>query len=145
MNEIVHWALTPSTSSIISLPIVAKVVHLQFAIALAAHRLWTLHLHTSHDRPCDVTTSRKQMKKYHFIIVFTFCFRFSIKTQFKRILTQISTHIAICGTMIVIYKPVTLQIDWQTTMNGMKEKYIYCAYQWWWFDRKSCVSVNAGS
>lgn len=43
--------LTPSASSIISRPIVANVVHLQFAIAFAAHRLCTLHLHTSHESP----------------------------------------------------------------------------------------------
>lgn len=48
-----------------------------------------------------------------------------METQFNRILTQISTHIAICGTMVVIYKPVTLQIDCQTTMNEMTEKSIY--------------------
>lgn len=47
--------ITPSTSSMMSRPTVAKVVHLQLAIAFAAHRLCTLHLHTSHDKPCDVT------------------------------------------------------------------------------------------
>lgn len=39
----------------ISRPIVANVVHLQFAIALAAQRLCALLLHTSHDNPCFVT------------------------------------------------------------------------------------------
>lgn len=30
----------------------------QFAIAFAAHLLCALHLHTSHDSPCDVTEIR---------------------------------------------------------------------------------------
>lgn len=48
-----------------SRPTVAKVVHLQLAIAFAAHRLCTLHLHTSHDKPCDVTVddAMKKMKE----------------------------------------------------------------------------------
>lgn len=54
----IHWwgiIRLPSTSSIISFPTLANVVHLQFAIAFAAQRLCTLNLHTSHERPCDVT------------------------------------------------------------------------------------------
>lgn len=76
-----HWCgiiKLPSGSSIISLPLKilflfyflkllllmwfmghlptdANVVHLQFDIAFAAHLLCTLNLHTSHDKPCDVT------------------------------------------------------------------------------------------
>lgn len=50
-----HTRFTPSTSSMISRPTVANVVHLQLAIAFAAHRLCTLHLHTSQERPCEVT------------------------------------------------------------------------------------------
>lgn len=54
----IHWCgimRLPSGSSMISFPTLANVVHLQFDIALAAHRLWTLNLHTSHERPWDVT------------------------------------------------------------------------------------------
>lgn len=54
----IHWCgiiKFPSTSSIISFPTLANVVHLQFDIALAAQRLCTLNLHTSHDSPWDVT------------------------------------------------------------------------------------------
>lgn len=38
--------LTPSSSSIMSLPIAAKVVHLHVLWAFTAHRLWALNLHT---------------------------------------------------------------------------------------------------
>lgn len=54
----IHWwgiIRLPSGSSMISFPTLAKVVHLQFDIALAAHRLCTLNLHTSHERPWEVT------------------------------------------------------------------------------------------
>lgn len=81
-----HWCgimRLPSGSSIISLPvdikgnldtdymankcdspIDAKVVHLQFDIAFAAHRLWTLNLQTSHDNPCEVTPERVSRHTY---------------------------------------------------------------------------------
>lgn len=39
----------------------------QFATAFAAHRLCALHLHTSHDNPCEVTERYKDTK-------FTFSF-----------------------------------------------------------------------
>lgn len=54
----IHWCVMmrlPSGSSMISFPTLANVVHLQFDIAFAAHRLWTLNLHTSQESPCDVT------------------------------------------------------------------------------------------
>lgn len=57
----IHWCgmmRLPSGSSMISFPTLANVVHLQFDIALAAHRLCTLNLHTSHDRPCEVTPDK---------------------------------------------------------------------------------------
>lgn len=57
----IHWCgiiRLPSGSSIISFPTLANVVHLQFDIALAAHLLCTLNLHTSHERPWDVTPLR---------------------------------------------------------------------------------------
>jgi hypothetical protein len=69
----IHWCgicKIPSISSIISLPTLAKVVHLQLAIALAAHFLCTLHLHTSHDKPCEVTPeifSRHTLQKQGFV------------------------------------------------------------------------------
>lgn len=68
--------LTPSASSIISRPTVASVVHLQFAIALAAHRLCTLHLHTSHDRPCDVTANENLIFFFEF-----YCFDSILKVK----------------------------------------------------------------
>lgn len=46
---------TPCLSSIISLPTLANVVHLQLLIVFATQRLCTLHLHTSQLRPCEVT------------------------------------------------------------------------------------------
>lgn len=54
----IHWwgiIRLPSGSSMISLPTLANVVHLQLEMALAAHRLCTLNLHTSQESPCDVT------------------------------------------------------------------------------------------
>lgn len=60
------YVLTPSLSSIISLPTVANVVHLQFAIAFTAHLLCTLHLQTSHDRPCDVTENEYEKTENFF-------------------------------------------------------------------------------
>lgn len=54
----IHWCgiiRLPSGSSMISFPILANVLHLQLLMAFAAHRLWTLNLHTSHERPCEVT------------------------------------------------------------------------------------------
>ena len=41
-----YWH-TPSSSSKISLPMAAKVVHLQFDWAFTAHLLWALNLHTT--------------------------------------------------------------------------------------------------
>jgi hypothetical protein len=54
----------PSTSSIISLPTLANVVHLQFDIAFAAQRLCTLNLHTSQESPCDVTPDKASRHTY---------------------------------------------------------------------------------
>lgn len=57
----IHWCgmiKLPSGSSIISFPTLAKVVHLQFDIALAAQRLCTLNLQTSHERPWEVTPDK---------------------------------------------------------------------------------------
>jgi hypothetical protein len=48
----------------ISLPTLANVVHLQFDIAFAAQRLWTLNLQISHDNPCDVTPERASRQTY---------------------------------------------------------------------------------
>lgn len=42
----VDCTLTPSSSSMMSFPIEAKVVHLQLLVALTAQRLWALNLHT---------------------------------------------------------------------------------------------------
>lgn len=53
-----HWwgiKIFPSWSSMISLPTLARVVHLQLAIDLAAHRLCTFDLQTSQASPCEVT------------------------------------------------------------------------------------------
>jgi hypothetical protein len=47
--------LTPSSSSMMSLPTLASVVHLQLLMALTAHRLCDLNLQTSQLNPCDVT------------------------------------------------------------------------------------------
>ena len=41
---------TPSSSSIISRPMAANVVHLQLLLALAAHRLCALNLHTTNSK-----------------------------------------------------------------------------------------------
>lgn len=41
---------TPSSSSMISFPIEASVVHLQLLVARTAHRLWALNLHTRKER-----------------------------------------------------------------------------------------------
>ena len=49
------WTLTPSSSSMMSLPTLASVVHLQLLMALTAQRLWDLNLQTSQLSPCDVT------------------------------------------------------------------------------------------
>lgn len=38
--------LTPSSSSMISFPMEARVVHLQLLVARTAQRLWALNLHT---------------------------------------------------------------------------------------------------
>lgn len=72
----IHWwgiIRLPSMSSIISLPTLANVVHLQFDIAFAAHRLCTLNLHTSQEKPWDVTPERasrhtfeQELKVEHF-------------------------------------------------------------------------------
>lgn len=51
--------VTPSSSSMMSLPTLASVVHLQLLIALAAQRLCALNLHTSQLSPCDVTPDRR--------------------------------------------------------------------------------------
>ena len=48
----------------ISFPTLANVVHLQFDIALAAQRLCTLNLQTSHDSPCEVTPDRASRHTY---------------------------------------------------------------------------------
>lgn len=37
---------TPSSSSMMSFPMEASVVHLQLLVARTAHRLWALNLHT---------------------------------------------------------------------------------------------------
>jgi len=42
--------LTPSSSSMISFPIEANVVHLQLLVALTAHLLWALNLHTAREK-----------------------------------------------------------------------------------------------
>lgn len=44
------WLLTPSSSSRISLPMAARVVHLQLDWAFTAHLLWALNLHTTTNR-----------------------------------------------------------------------------------------------
>lgn len=54
--------LTPSSSSMMSLPTLANVVHLQLLMALTAHRLCDLNLQTSQLNPCDVTPV---LKKYN--------------------------------------------------------------------------------
>lgn len=38
-----------------SLPMLARVVHLQLLMAFVEHRLCTLHLQTTQLKPCDVT------------------------------------------------------------------------------------------
>lgn len=48
-NNFTH-KLTPSSSSIISFPMEARVVHLQLLVALTAQRLWALNLHTEKHR-----------------------------------------------------------------------------------------------
>jgi len=59
---------TPSSSSIISLPMLARVVHLQLLMALIAHCLCTLYLQTSQLSPWDVTPASITAKEafyYH--------------------------------------------------------------------------------
>lgn len=41
--------LTPSSSSMISVPMEASVVHLQLLVARTAQRLWALNLHTGEE------------------------------------------------------------------------------------------------
>lgn len=48
----------------ISLPTLANVVHLQFDIAFAAQRLWTLNLQISHESPWDVTPDKASRHTY---------------------------------------------------------------------------------
>jgi hypothetical protein len=48
-------SFTPSSSSMMSLPTLANVVHLQLLMALTAHLLCDLNLQTSQLNPCDVT------------------------------------------------------------------------------------------
>lgn len=90
--------LTPSASSIISRPTVASVVHLQFAIALAAHRLCTLHLHTSHESPWAVTAYGDN--------IFDKLKPFRLSSDYsRRTLTQITAHVAVSRSMMCIYEP----------------------------------------
>jgi hypothetical protein len=53
-------SFTPSSSSMISLPTLANVVHLQLLMALTAHLLCDLNLQTSQLNPCDVTPDFKK-------------------------------------------------------------------------------------
>jgi hypothetical protein len=53
-------SFTPSSSSMMSLPTLANVVHLQLLMALTAHLLCDLNLQTSQLNPCDVTPDFKK-------------------------------------------------------------------------------------
>lgn len=56
---------TPSSSSIISRPMAANVVHLQLLLALAAHRLCALNLHTTNSKsmPYSIKNTHKTKQK----------------------------------------------------------------------------------
>lgn len=45
---------TPSSSSRMSFPMEASVVHLQLLVARTAHRLWALNLHTVREQTRDL-------------------------------------------------------------------------------------------
>lgn len=61
------YILTPSSSSMISFPIEASVVHLQLLIALTAHLLWALNLQTVNETEVHVWAQNSSCLKFPYL------------------------------------------------------------------------------